>query len=301
MGPNIAYSLYDLYFRDHSKAAADGALLRYRFANGAFGFASMSAWPHAGDKTLAAKLEHLRMNPRLEPQWSWASLDAELRRKQHAALPPETQLPDSHWHLRSEDLLNPRRWPELIARGHRYWKLKISPSLVETFPLRELAEFAMTHGVKIRLDANGSYKLLSELESLFTMFGKVDVIDFFEDPSTKEELWVEIRRIWEVPLASDWIRPAHGEFDLSVYKPSRDADFDRRKEFVITTAFDHPLGLNYTAYRCVRLKGHPLLRMPFGIAHPGLYHCDGIDSQVTFGGIGFGWSEMLERASWNPL
>ncbi|MGH7937925.1 MAG: hypothetical protein ACRD5Z_22660, partial [Bryobacteraceae bacterium] len=252
MGPDIAYSFYDLHFSDPAKAAAQGILLRYRFTDGEFGFASMSAWPHAGDETLAAKLEHLTRNPRLEPHWSWACLDAELRRKKHAALPSETQLPDSHWHLRNEDLLNPRRWAELIGRGHRCWKLKISPSFVETFPLRELAEFARSNGVKLRLDANGSYTSLSELETLFAMLGPVDVIDFFEDPSAKEELWVEIRQIWAVPLASDWIRPAYGEFDLSVYKPSRDADFDGQGEFVITTAFDHPLGLNYTAYRSVQ-------------------------------------------------
>lgn len=301
MAPDIACGFYYLHFSDPTKAAAEGALLRYRFADLSFGYASMSAWPQAGDETLAEKLKHLKRNPSMEPQWSWAFLDAELRREGRAALPSGTQVPDSHWHLRSDDLANPDRWPELVAQGHRYWKLKISPSLVESLPLRELAEFARSNDVKLRLDANGSYMSRSELELLFAALGEVDVIDFFEDPSTKEELWVEIRQTWGVPVASDWIRPAHDEFDLSVYKPSRDANFDERKEFVITTAFDHPLGLNYTAYRSIQLKSHPLLRMPLGISHPGLYDCGGIESRVTLGGIGFGWDEMLKKVSWEPL
>ena len=297
----IWYNLYGLRFRDSGKGEAQGALLKYCFSNGATGYASLSAWPQAGDRSLSEKLTHLKENSRLEPLWSWASLDAQLREEKRPALPIGSRLPKSHWHMRGEDLRSPERWITLAAAGHSYWKLKVAPSMVENLPLLEMAKFAQAHSVKLRLDGNGAFATIAEVESLLSPLTAMNVIDFFEDPSADRKLWAEIKRVWTVDLAADWFCSRDYSCDLVIYKPTRDASVPDGKDFVITTAFDHPLGLNYTSYRSLQLKDHPRLRMPLGINHPELYTCDGIDSDVTFGATGFGWSDLLESLIWHPL
>jgi hypothetical protein len=297
----IWYHRYDLRFRDSGKDEAQGALLKYCFSNGEIGYASLSAWPQAGDRGLAEKLNHLKENPRLEPLWSWASLDAQLRKETRPALPIGSRLPESHWHMRGEDLRSPMRWIKLAAAGHSYWKLKVAPSTVAQLPLLEMAKFAQAHSVKLRLDGNGAFASIAEVEALLSPLAEMNVIDFFEDPSVDAKLWAEIKRVWRVSLAADWYCSRDYSCDLVIHKPTRDAFVPDGMDFAITTAFDHPLGLNYTCYRSLQLKDHPRLRRPLGINHPELYACDGIESEVTFGATGFGWSDLLESLRWQPL
>jgi hypothetical protein len=299
MSPKLSCHLYELTFNDSNKAGAQGALLRYDFNRAIVGYASLPAWPQLGDHTLDKKLQGLARNPHTEPQWSWARLDAEMRQKKIPALPTGTVLPLSHWHLRADDSRDPQRWHELVSRGYLCWKLKLNPSILGDLPLRPLARFASENSVKLRLDGNGSFHSLQELDSLFEMLSPNSVIELFEDPSTDCELWPEIESRWGITLASDWI--CSGRSHLAVYKPTRDPSVPQDGDFTITTAFDHPLGLNYTAFESLRHRNHSSLLSPLGIEHPGLYTCDGLPSDVTFGEIGFGWGQLLEEIEWHRL
>lgn len=301
MAIKVAYHLYAPRFQHAAQTEAEGALLRYKFADDSVGFASLPAWPQFGDRNLTRKLADIKDNFRLEPQWSWAVLDASLRKEGKAALPASIPLPPTHWHLQADDLQDSRRWSDLLARGYKHWKLKVSPLSLESLPLREMAQFADENSVKLRLDANGSFTSRAQCDRLCAVINQINVIDFIEDPSANEELWAHLRTSWGCELACDWIHPRGFDCDLYIYKPTRDSDAPREKDFVITTAFDHPIGLNYTAYKSAQLRDHPRLRKPLGISHPGLYKCAGIDSSITFGEVGFGWGQMLEDLSWKRL
>ncbi len=300
MSAGLWYHLYGLRFGS-SDDRAQGALLKYCFDNDLVGFASLSAWPRAGDRTLDEKLKDLRNNPSMEPQWSWASLDAQWRAEKRPALPIESHFPQSHWHMRGADLRNPERWAELVAGGYYYWKVKVAPSSFEAIPIAKIAKFAHANSVKLRLDGNGAFGSIAELESFVSPLAEMRAIDFFEDPSQDSNLWAEIKRRWGIRLAADWLCSRDYPCDLVIHKPSRDASVPDERDFVITTSFDHPLGLNYTAYRSLQLKDHPHLRMPLGINHPDLYTCDGVASEITLGAIGFGWPDLLNNVTWRRL
>ncbi|HEY1768740.1 MAG TPA: hypothetical protein VGG02_00615 [Chthoniobacterales bacterium] len=301
MATAIGYHFYDLQFRESAREKAHGALLRYAFDDGRVGFASLPAWPQLGDLSVSEKLRGLRADPRLEPQWSWALLDAKLRAENKPALPNDTILPASHLHLWGDDLKLVSRWEEFVRRGERCWKIKISPSSLRTFPLADLARFACDHAVKLRLDANGSFNSRDEIDALFEMIAEPAIVDFFEDPSADEKLWGFTAETFGVALASDWIHPTDYDPDLTIYKPTRDPAPNETKHFVVTTAFDHSLGLNFTAWRSLELLDHPRCRGPAGILHPGLYTCDGRDSEIAFGEPGFGCGELLGKILWTPL
>lgn len=259
----------------------EGALLR-----DGDGFADVHPWPELGDAPLEeqlAKLARGESTPLTRRSLAMARIDGAAR-AQGVSLFEGLTIPPSHW---------PGADP---------------PPGFDTVKLKGIDR--LPAGVRLRIDFNRS--LSAEAFLMIAEGLPAERIDFIEDPCEYDPaVWAALREQTGLRLALD--RPSESvppgspplsSVDVLVIKPAiEDVPGDRR-EIVITSYMDHPVGQFHAAY--VAATRPPAT---CGLFTHVLYEADEFIERIRGEGArllppegtGIGFDDLLQRLPWKRL
>lgn len=286
---NVWYWLYDLVPRRRLSAIASdaprqGALIRVED-----GFADVHPWPELGDAAIGAQLDHLRrdeLTPLTRRSMALARLDGEARRLGRSLFEGLT-IPPSHWPLAAGE----------VPGAFDTVKVKMSPgSALDP----ALARY------RLRLDFNGTL----EADAFATFVSALpaalrQAIDFVEDPCPYDApTWRDLRHRCGVRLALDRGDAVDG-VDVLVVKPAVQELPRTKKEIVITSYMDHPVGQLGAVFVAASSGATSVCGL---ITHV-LYERDPFIERMQIeetrivppAGTGIGFDDLLEALPWRKL
>ncbi len=250
-----------------------GALIRVHS-----GFADIHPWPDLGDAPLEMQLELLRdgrTTPLTRRSLEFAKLDGAARERRVSLFEGLT-IPESHWP-------GPDPPPEFDTV-----KLKS----IERIPPR----------VRLRFDFNA--RLTPEQFLMIAEGLPGERIDFVEDPCPYDGgTWSALRDATGMRLALDRFVADEG-VDVLIVKPAIQDIPDTKKELVITSYMDHPVGQFGAAYFAAL---HPAPRC--GLFTHVLYEPNAFTEMIHVNGArllqpegtGIGFDPLLEQLPWKKL
>ena len=250
-----------------------GALIRV-----GSGFADIHPWPELGDAPLEEQLQLLARGEttRLtERSLFLARLDGDARERSVSLFTGLT-IPESHWPGADP--------PDDFAIA----KIKS----IERIPSR----------VRLRIDFNGTLTA-KRFEELATSLPR-DRIDFVEDPCPYDGVtWSRLRSSTGLRLALDRGVSDEG-VDVLVVKPAVQAFPETKKEVVVTSYMDHPIGQFGAAYVAA---SHDVGIC--GLMTHVLFESDAFIERVTRNGSrlvppkgsGVGFDDLLGKLPWKKL
>ncbi|MEM7699341.1 MAG: enolase C-terminal domain-like protein [Verrucomicrobiota bacterium] len=288
------------------------------------GVGCVHPWPELGDAPVESQLEAWRTGrqiPLLTSALACAKLDGEARRAGRSLLTGS----DAPVQPRNHRLVLPEDDPDqCFEEGYRAGKWKIGRE--DPVQFSDRVRPWVERGFRLRLDANETFSVKEFLRWWDALDPSVrDAVDWVEDPVPISR-WRAVRlRRAGVSVAVDRTVARHYRVaDVAVYKPALDdSPFDaglntkllgwaqsRRKQIVVTSYMDHPIGQLWASYAaaslaaldsdCVDLCG--LLTQ----------HCfetcafsEQLDASETRlvppAGTGLGFDELLDSLSWKRL
>lgn len=330
--PNkIFYTPYTLSLKrapnsmSQATTSRQGYLLKFHFENELIGYSDLHPWPELGDtpaenalKSLAKKNLSENLCATLEAGYYLGNFF-----NGKACWKMDFKTPSNHYLVQGLDLAtykdNLQKTLVAIQEGFQKIKVKSGPQNLEA--LRLLLKESRSLPVKWRLDFNASVssqELMYFLKSL--SLEEKDSIDFIEDPfcDTQESDWLELKTIFNIPLAADRERPKNSDcFDVIVLKPSTQqtdalVEFAHHniKRVVFTSNLAHPLGLVWDIF-CTKkyFATHPLLIDECGLFETSLYTPSDIPLDFSKQGTFIDWNphnhlqvlHYLESQKWTPL
>jgi o-succinylbenzoate synthase len=286
---NVWYWLYELVPRRRLSAIASdaprqGALIRVED-----GFADVHPWPELGDAPIGAQLDHLRrdeLTPLTRRSMAMAWLDGEARRLGRSLFEDLT-IPPSHWPLAAGE----------VPGAFDTVKVKMSPgSALDP----ALARY------RLRLDFNGTLEVDAFASFVSALPAALrQAIDFVEDPCPYDApTWRNLRTHCSVRLALDRGDAADG-VDVLVVKPAVQELPRTKKDIVITSYMDHPVGQLGAAY--IAAVSAPT--SVCGLITHVLYESDPFIERMQIegtrivppAGTGIGFDDLLEALPWRKL
>jgi O-succinylbenzoate synthase len=271
-----------------SAVAADaprqGALIRVDR-----GFADVHPWPELGDEPLDEQLELLRhgeTTPLTLRSLAMARLDEEARRADRSLFEGLT-IPRSHWPAAAGE----------VPFGFDTVKLKMwRGAAVDS----SLAQY------RLRLDFNATLSQDEFLSFARSLPANVrHAIDFVEDPCPYDgRTWMSIRETTGIRLGLDR-GDADDGIDVLVVKPAIQELPRSRKEIVVTSYMDHPIGQLGAAYIAAKSG----IGSTCGLVTHVLYESDPFIDRMrldgarleSVGGMGVGFDDLLEKLPWKKL
>ncbi len=253
------------------------------------GVADVHPWPELGDANIDSQLDRLRRGettPLTRRSLAMAHLDRDARTAAKSLFEGQT-IPPSHWAAAAGDV------PEAFATV----KVKMGPGLSIDPALGRY---------RLRLDFNGTLTA-GEFESFVRSLPTAmkSAIDFVEDPCEYDgSAWQALREATGVRLALD-----HGEaeegVDVLVVKPAVQEMPVTKKEVVITSYMDHPVGQLFAAYTAAKER----IGSTCGLATHLLFESDPFIERMQLdgarlqpvGGTGIGFDDLLEKLEWKRL
>jgi O-succinylbenzoate synthase len=242
------------------------------------GFADVHPWPELGDAPLETQLDRLRRGettPLTRRSLELAKIDSHARER-GVSLFGGLTIPESHW---------PGPDP---PEGFDTVKLKS----IERIPPR----------VRLRFDFNA--KLTPEQFLMIAEGLPAERIDFVEDPCPYDGgTWSALRDATGMRLALDRFFAEEG-VDVLVVKPAIQDIPETKKELVITSYMDHPIGQFGAAYFAAL---HPSRRC--GLFTHVLYEKNEFSERIRSDGArllppdgtGIGFDDLLARLPWKKL
>lgn len=296
-----------------------GALLRFCFAEGIYGYSDCHPWPELGDDALDIQLDLLRAGyySKLGQRCLvMAHMDVRARRCAIPLFPVGEQYPRSHFLIHTLTDHSAVLAAQACARGFTHFKVKIQQaSEDEVAKLAALAASCKLKQHTLRLDFNEKF----EPEELDFFLNKLffaaphlrSALDFLEDPlSWDSKEWAALRQRWRIPLACDRAAAAAaGDYsaDVIVIKPaivdpiSIVAKLHAGQRLVITSYLDHPIG-QLAAARCAWLlrpnEVHGLAT--HHVWHPTVWSISlGLEPRMLpQSGTGWGYDALLPTLEW---
>lgn len=317
----IEYSPYSLIAKSSlnsrcQKLQREGALLKVYYADDKVGYADCHPWVELGDLPLNDQLSHLARNnltPLTRRSLHFAKVDADARARQYHLF---TCLKSPLSHFLIGDLANfsPLDLELAMEEGHRCFKIKVGrDSMAE---LQQLKTIFSKAAITLRLDFNEKLTK-DQLETfLFAMDdGVKESIDFIEDPFPyNEKSWEDIQSKFYIQLACDRRAPEAKNRPFSsstlILKPaiqSPEQLISATQPLIVTSYLDHPLGQLAAAYTTCQLENYS--DRIHGLNSHYLYQENTYSRQLSSKGpkfifpvgTGFGFNELLEEESWQPI
>lgn len=322
----IDHALYTLTVERHyltvqGYTQRHGALLRFTFDDGSFGYADCHPWQELGDLPLADQLQLLsqgKFTPLTERSLIFATLDEAARIKKKNLFEKLT-IPQSHflvanilaWHL---PLI-----AEAIEQKFTVLKIKLGTDLQnELVRLKALFKWLEKTDLKVRLDFN--LKLTKEkFQSFLSEISPWwHLIDFCEDPFLfNVNSWKEIQKIGPALACDARSEQAISHANASkvcVIKPAQQSEIpflqkpsDQR--LVITSYLDHPLGQLSAAYSAALVSRDSKRVDVCGLMSHRIYQPNAFSEQLCWNnanfkippGTGFGYDDLLAKQDWKTL
>jgi O-succinylbenzoate synthase len=338
-GLNIAISRYELApGRHHGGAGATpraGALIRFEFEPGLFGYADCHPWPELGDIPLNVQLELLRTGGStvlLDRSLVMARVDAEARSRGEWLF-QNLEIPESHASfpyalgLDQNRIIADTRLDNLRAMGFNVLKFKVGQT-----PLIEIAEllriFPSLHSRRfhVRFDFNERLSLADVTGFLNTLMSEIGEdlswIDWIEDPCPfNAPDWDQLRAEFGLPLALDRaalrLELDHDlPIDILVLKPAvmnPEHIFALARALdvpvAVTSYLDHPLGQVSAAWVAARALQDRVPLVSGGLATHLVYEPNRFSEELFVEnahllaplGTGFGFDECLEDTEWQAI
>lgn len=318
---NISYSKY-LLEGAQVPGSREGALLRFCFAEGVYGYSDCHPWPELGDDALDVQLDSLRVgcySTLGQRCLAMAHMDARARRCAIPLFPAGEQYPRSQFLIHKLTDHSADLAAQAYARGFTHFKVKIQQaSESEAEMLAALAARCELKSHTLRLDFNEKFaieELEFFLDKLFFVAPSLrSALDFFEDPLPWDSVkWAKLRHRWRVQLACDRSAgSAAGDYaaDVIVIKPAIVdpipivAKLHAGQRLVVTSYLDHPIG-QLAAARCAWLlrpnEVHGLAT--HHIWHPTVWSASlGLAPRILpQPGTGWGYDALLPTLEWLAL
>lgn len=280
----IRYAPYELIARRPLNARAKETRRRGALIRVDDGFADVHPWPELGDAPLEEQLAMLaqgELTPLTRAALGFAAIDAAARREGRWLFEDVT-VPLSHW----SGAEPPAAFDTV--------KIKCGPGFdPATLPA----------GVRLRLDFNATLTP-SQFAGIASRL-PVDRIDFVEDPTPYDaETWRALQASTGLRLALDRAVADDG-VDVVVCKPAVQEVPRTRRELVVTSYMDHPLGQVAAAYVAARAATSDRC----GLVTHVLYEPTAFTEALALDGArlapsrgtGFGFDALLEAMPWRTL
>lgn len=312
---------YSKYFLEGAQAPGnrEGALLRFCFAEGHYGYSDCHPWPELGDDALDLQLASLAAgcySALGQRCLTMAHMDARARRCAIPLFPAGEQYPRSHFLIHTLTNHSLSLAAQAYARGFTHFKVKIQQaSEGEVERLAALAGVCELKPHTLRLDFNEKFdveKLEFFLDKLFSAAPRLrSALDFLEDPLPWDSAqWAVLRRRWHVALACDRSAgAAAGDYaaDVIVVKPAIVdpipivAKLHAGQRLVVTSYLDHPIG-QLAAARCAwLLRPHEVHGLAtHHVWHPTVWSASlGLAPRILpQPGTGWGYDALLPALEW---
>lgn len=273
------YSEYALRPRRALSTIASPGLRRGALIRVGNGFADVHPWPELGDVQLDEQLALLargETTPLTTRSLAMARSDGEARAR-GVSLFDGLAIPASHWP--GED--PPPEFDTVKLKG------------IERIPPR----------VRLRIDFNAT---LRPEEFLLIAEGlPSDRVDFVEDPCPYDpDVWAALREQTGLRLALDRTNAEDG-VDVLVVKPAIQDVPKTKKEIVITSYMDHPVGQLHAA----AIAARSATSARCGLVTHVLFERNEFSERLELDGArlraprgtGIGFDDLLERMSWKKL
>ncbi len=278
------------------------------------GYGCIQPWPELGDPPLDVQLKSLVD----ECPTQQAAITVECARQDGKAriegrsvfAGVNAPIPESHWLYQVGDDIG-----KIRGQGFRTVKVKIGPKTVHT----ELIESLVDVGLRIRLDANGSFPFAQFRDWWDLLATSVrEEIEFVEDPVPWNWWnWHCLEQIG-VPLAVD--RDAEKNrphCPWAIFKPAINREEillpwvrEKGMQLAVTSYLDHPLGQMWAAFAAQQLNvDEPDWLGECGlISHRCFEKTDFSEQLQVIGsvlqipeGTGLGFNDLLEALPWKRL
>ncbi len=298
-----------------------GALLKFTFAEGQFGYADCHPWEELGDLPLREQLRKLSLNQMTALTLRakhFATIDASARSQQKNLFEGLT-LPLSHLLIgQLHDTDSMKAIIQGLEEGFTHFKIKIGLHLAkESEFLKEVfLLLRRNHLCRVRLDFNLKIDKFAFCNFLKIFENQLNQIDFCEDPFIYNlDEWNAIEENFPIKLACDEpLEPMLADScqkspSIAVLKPailSEELLKDWQGRIVVTSYLDHPLGQLAAAYCSAKL---PLKGEICGLHTHLLYAATAYSEQLSQQGpsfripegTGFGYDHLLSKSKWTPL
>jgi O-succinylbenzoate synthase len=323
----IDHALYTLTVERHfvtvqGHTQRHGALLRFTFDDGSFGYADCHPWQELGDLPLADQLQLLsqgKFTPLTERSLIFATLDEAARIKKKNLF-ENLIIPQSHflianilaWHL---PLI-----AEAIEQQFTVLKIKLGADLQnELLRLKVLFKWLEKTDLKVRLDFNLKltqekfHSFLNEISSWWHL------IDFCEDPFPFNlNSWKEMQKAGPTLACDSESEQAVSHpkaAKVCVIKPAQQSEIPflqkpSNQRLVITSYLDHPLGQLCAAYVAAFIQSKSSRKVDIcGLMSHRVYQPNAFSEQLCWNnanfkvaqGTGLGYDELLAKQDWKPL
>lgn len=280
----VSCSPYQLKFR--SGGVREGALLRFTFPDGSYGYSDCHPWVEFGDLPLDEQLDALaegHYTPLLNRSFYYAEQERNAR-VNGESLFKNLSLPKSHQQVKLGD-----------ESFFFLQKIKLKPHQAKAF-----LKWANPK-VTWRLDFNASFTA-TECEE-FLKRAKHLKIDFIEDPFPyHEDHWRSFQEQYGVAFAEDFEKGE--EAQVSICKPAVRTISQSAKRRVVTSYLDHPIGQLAALYSAA--IDPELSKEAGGFLSHTLYEANAFSDRLTIceerlippTGIGWGYDKELEALQW---
>ncbi len=253
------------------------------------GVADVHPWPELGDATIDSQLDQLRRGettPLTRRSLAMAHLDRDARTAAKNLFEGQV-IPRSHWPAAAGDV--PKAFDTVkVKMGRGVW---IDPALAR---------------YRLRLDFNATLTAGEFTSFALSLPPAVRrALDFVEDPCPYDSnVWTAIRQTTGVRLALDR-GDAEDGVDVLVVKPAVQEMPITKKEVVITSYMDHPVGQLFAAYTAAK-EG---IGSACGLATHLLFESDPFIERMQLdgarlqpvGGTGIGFDDLVEKLEWKRL
>lgn len=274
------------------------------------GYGCVHPWPELGDPGVEECLEDLRLgraNTLAERALVCAAADG-LARREGRSLFRDLVVPESHATLGEATA---EKVAAAVEAGFSVVKVKVGGEREELGDLRRL--MGTFPGLNWRVDLNER----GEAGLLAGIFGRVEDVDFLEDPFPVDDDWKGFSERTGLRLAADRVA---GFADVEIIKPAVEESSGKAegawrngREVVVTSYLDHPLGQCFAAWEAGKLTRN-CQNYVDGPITP-LLVC-GLQSHLVFeetefsarlgrgpdwvspGGTGLGFDDLLETLKW---
>lgn len=259
-----------------AEGARVGALLRV-----GDGFADLHPWPELGDLPLDVQLAMLaraETTAQSAASLDLARIDGEARAR-GLSLFDGLAIPESHW---------PGNDP---------------PAGFDTVKIKGVMR--VPDNVRIRIDFNATLTPAEFIDITETL--PEERIDFIEDPCPyDDDTWANLRNVTGLRLAVDRVVPRGSSYDVLVHKPALRSKWPTKKrEIVVTSYMDHPVGQFGAAY----VAATHTTSARCGLMTHVLYEPNAFIERVERdgarllapNGTGVGFDDLLENLPWKVL
>lgn len=311
--PYALKALYPLNSRS-DRLDRQGALLQVIFDEG-IGYADCHPWEELGDESLTHQLQKLQqrqLTSLTECSLHWAYVDA-IARAENRPLLSQTG-PRSHWLIHHLATLSLEEVGSALEKGFSHVKLKVGLHLNQE--IEGLHRLMSQSPMRLRLDFNEKLTMEEFHDWMRELQPFQIYIDFIEDPFPWDPiLWQEIQELYGIQLACDRqcdeaLKQRQGAA-FHIHKPAI-ADWNKEthgqhERVIVTSYLDHPIGQVTAAY--VASQVDPFNHRVHGLLTHYAYEKNAFSAQLNWNspfftppsGTGWGFDELLNPLTWNPL